>query len=277
MSKLKPRKTARHLAEQRRLRGFEDLSVKDARVVRRLLQESYEEAFNIQQALLPGEPLHLPFAEVCFKFRPAQVVGGDFLDYFQIGPSDWVGLYVGDIVGKGIAAALYSALALGTLRAINKGGESPATVIEFLNRRLGDRHVEQRFCAIQYAVLDGTTRELRFVNAGLNPRPIHITPTGCHELGGGGLPCGIRADVEYDLYTAQLNPGDSVLFSTDGLIEAQDPAGQYFDVRRLLTACEKNRHEPPEILLDRIFEAVDAFAATEIQRDDMTAAVLRLI
>jgi hypothetical protein len=242
----------------------------------RLLQESLEEAFNIQQALLPTGPLHLPFVGICYKFRPASVVSGDFLDYFPIGHDKLVALYLGDIVGKGIAAALYGALAVGTLRAIKKEGESPAAVIEFLNRRLGDRHVTQRFCAVQYAAFDGASRELRFVNAGLSPRPIHITEAGCHELGDGGFPCGIFSDVRYDIYTAQLCAGDTVLFSTDGLIEAEDHAGEQFGIERLFTVCEKSRHESAEILLDRVFQAVDAFTATSIQRDDMTAAALRL-
>lgn len=254
----------------------EAASIKEAKVAEQLLQDSFAEAFSIQQALLPSGPLRLPFVEIWFKFRPALMVSGDFLDYFPIGSQNHAGLYVGDIVGKGLAAALYGALAVGTLRAIHKEGTSPAAVIEFLNRRLGDRHVTQHFCAIQYAVLDGTSRQLRFVNAGNSPRPIHITATGCRELGDGGFPCGMFSDVTYDVYTAQLSVGDTVLFSTDGLIEAEDRTGESFGIERLFEACEKNRHEPTGILLDRVFHAVDVFTETNIQHDDMTAAALRL-
>lgn len=254
----------------------EAASIEETRVAEQLLQDSFAEAFSIQQALLPSGPLRLPFAEIWFKFRPALMVSGDFLDYFPIGPHNFAGLYVGDIVGKGIAAALYGALAVGTLRAIHKEGTSPAAVIEFLNRRLGDRHVTQRFCAIQYAVLDGTSRQLRFVNAGISPRPIHMTAAGCRELGDGGFPCGMFSNVTYDVYAAQLSAGDTVLFSTDGLIEAEDRTGESFGIERLFEVCEKNRLESPGILLDRVFHAVDAFTASDIQHDDMIAAALRL-
>src|SRR5271169_4868544 len=198
---LDPARTAQELPPPLAAQGVEE-----AMAAKRLLHESLEEAVNIQQAMLPSEPLRLPFAGVCFKFRPARVVSGDFLDYFSLEENTHLGLYLGDIVGKGIAAALYGALALGTLRAIKKDGTSPATVIEFLNRRLGDRHMTQRFCAIQYAVLDGTSGELRFCNAGISPRPIHIAESGCRELGDGGFPCGLFRDVRYDVYSAQLNP-----------------------------------------------------------------------
>ena len=252
------------------------MSIEEARVAERLIQDSFVEAIDIQQALLPSGPLCLPFVEICFQFRPALMVSGDFLDYFPIGPHNFAGLYVGDTAGKGIAAALYGALAVGTLRGIHKEGTSPAAVIEFLNRRLGDRHVTRRFCAIQYAVLDGTSRELRFVNAGNSPRPVHITSAGCRELGDGGLPCGMFSNVTYDVYSAQLSVGDTVLFSTDGLVEAEDRAGEPFGIERLFEACEKNRHEPTAILLDRVFRAVDIFTGSGIQHDDMTAAALRL-
>ena len=91
-------------------------------------------------------------------------------------------------------------------------------------------------------------------------------------MGDGGFPCGIFSNVRYDVYTAQLNAGDTVLFSTDGLIEAEDQAEEQFGIERLLAVCEKNRHESAEILLDRVFQSVDAFSATDIQHDDMTVA-----
>lgn len=241
-----------------------------------LYKASLEEAFNIQQAMLPTGPLHLPAVELQFKYRPANIFSGDFLDYFSIGDSNLVGLYLGDVVGKGMPAALYAALAVGTLCGIHKYGEPPDVVLRFLNRRLAVRNVGGRYCAVQYAVLDRTSRQLHFGNAGISPRPIHISEAGSRELGDGGFPCGMFKDVHYDVYSVQLNAGDTVLFSTDGLTEAQDPASEPFGIERLLEICHLNRHESTEILLNRVFEAVDTFTSSDIQRDDMTAAALRL-
>ena len=255
---------------------LEALDLRPAISAEDLYKASLEEAFNIQRAMLPTGPLHLPAVELRFKYRPANIFSGDFLDYFSIGDSHLVGLYLGDVVGKGMPAALYAALAVGTLCGIHKYGETPDVVLRFLNRRLAVRNVGGRYCAVQYAVLDRTSRELRFGNAGISPRPIHISQAGTQELGDGGFPCGMFKDVHYDVYSAQLNAGDTVLFSTDGLTEAQDRSSEPFGVERLIEICHANRGESTEILLDRVFEAVDTFTASNIQRDDMTAAALRL-
>ncbi|HEV2349479.1 MAG TPA: PP2C family protein-serine/threonine phosphatase [Terriglobia bacterium] len=254
---------------------LEALEIEQA-TVETFFKESLEEAFHIQQAMLPAGPLRLPAVEVRYKYRPAHIFSGDFLDYFPIGDSNSLGLYLGDVVGKGMPAALYAALAVGTLCGIHKRDESPDSVLEFLNRRLGVRNVGGRYCSVQYAVMDQKTCQLRFVNAGLNPRPILITAKGCRELGEGGFPCGMFHNVHYDVYSEQLKAGDIVLFSTDGLIEAQDAAGQPFGIERLLQASDASRGEPAEILLNKVFQSVDAFTGAELQRDDMTAAVIKL-
>lgn len=254
---------------------LEALEIEQA-TVETFFKESLEEAFHIQQAMLPTGPLRLPAVEVRYKYRPAHIFSGDFLDYFPIGDSNLLGLYLGDVVGKGMPAALYAALAVGTLCGIHKQGESPDSVLEFLNRRLGVRNVGGRYCSVQYAVVDRATRQLRFVNAGLNPRPILITTEGCRELGEGGFPCGMFNNVRYDVYTEQLKAGDMVLFSTDGLIEAQDRAGEPYGIERLLEASEACRNDPAEILLSKVFHSVDTFTGAEIQRDDMTAAAIKL-
>ncbi|HEV2494795.1 MAG TPA: PP2C family protein-serine/threonine phosphatase [Terriglobia bacterium] len=251
------------------------LSIQQSQVAEKLFEHSLEEAFNIQEAMLPAEPLRLPTVEVRCKFRPAKHVSGDFLDYFQLN-NGLMGLYLGDVVGKGLPAALYGALAVGMLRGINKGGETPAAVLEALNRRLTDRHVLGRYCAVQYAVLDPISCRLNFSNAGLAPLPIRISAAGSQILGDGGFPCGIFKDVRYDVYAAQLTRGDTVLFSTDGLTEAHNYAEEEFGIERLVAACEESQHEPPEVLLERLFLAVDGFAAGAPQHDDMTAAALRL-
>lgn len=251
------------------------LSIQQAQVAEKLFEHSIEEALHIQEAMLAGEPLRLPMVEVRSKFRPAKYVSGDFLDYFQL-TDGLVGLYLGDVVGKGLPAALYGALAVGMLRGINKRDETPATVLEALNRRLTDRHVLGRYCAVQYAVLDPRSYWLHFSNAGLAPRPIRISAAGCQSLGEGGFPCGVFKDARFDVYTARLTGGDSLLFATDGLTEAQNDSEEEFGIDRLIAVCEKNKNEPPETLLERVFLAVDAFAAGVPQHDDMTAAALKL-
>lgn len=239
------------------------------------LKGEIEEARMIQRAMLPVEPLCPPPVELACKCRPAAEVGGDFSDYYWM-LDHRLGFFLGDVVGKGLPAALYGALAVGILRGLKKGGEAPVSVLQMLNRRLLDRQVPGRYCAVQYAVFDPQSRELHFANAGLQPRPVHVSASGGRELGGGGLPCGLFRDVQYDLYSVPLAAGDLVLFSTDGVIEARTPAGEEFGIERLMRVCIDNQREPCVVFLDRVFDAVDAFTEGTPQEDDITAAVLKI-
>lgn len=234
-----------------------------------------EEARAIQQAMLRVEPLRDPPVDLVCKFRPVAEVGGDFLDYFWMADRKLV-FFLGDVAGKGLPAALYGALAVGILRGIKKGGEPPASVIEFLNRRLLDRQVPGRYCAVQYALLDPPSRQLRFVNAGLSPRPLHVSATGCGPIGEGGFPCSLFRDAHYIENTVELAVGDSIVFSTDGLVEAENRDSEAFGIERLCEVCLRNRQEPAGTMLERAFEAVDDFVGGARQHDDMAAAVLHI-
>lgn len=240
----------------------------------RLRERELEEARSLQQAIIQVEPLRAPAIEFASRFRPFVDVGGDFLDYFRLS-DDRLGLYLGDVVGKGLPAAMYAALAVGTMRGIKKTGELPPAVLELLNRRLRMRVPPARYCAVQYAVFDPGSLELWLANAGL-PKPVHIAPNGCCELGEGGLPSGLFPDTHYAQTSVRLKAGDAVLFLTDGILEAQNAAGEEFGNERLLEVCAKLCRESADGLLARLFEAVDAFVAGAQQHDDMTTAVMKL-
>lgn len=239
-----------------------------------VLAYDMEEARNIQQAMVAVEPLKAHPIEFACKFRPVAEVGGDFLDYFWLSDHR-LGFYLGDVVGKGLPAALYAALAVGTLRGINKTGEQPPHVLEQLNERLRMRVVPGRYCAAQYAVFDPPTGELWFANAGL-PRPLHITGTGCRELGEGGLPSGLFAEAHYDRQSARLGGGEAVLFTTDGLLEAHNAAREEFGAERVGQVCDRHSQESADGILAAVFAALDEFVGSARQHDDITVAVLKL-
>jgi len=242
--------------------------------MKQIREQEIEEARILQRAMLPAEPLRSHAVEIANQFRPVAEVGGDFLDYFLLADRT-VGLYLGDVVGKGLAAALYAALAVGTLRGINKTREPPSQVLELFNRRLRMRSMPRRYCAVQYAVFDPETRMLRYANAGL-PGPLHISRRGCQELRLGGLPSGMFDGAQYEMNSVRLEPGDSVLFLTDGLFEALRATEEEFGMDRLMEICAQNHQEPAEALLGRIFTAVDEYVSGHPQQDDMTAALLKL-
>jgi sigma-B regulation protein RsbU (phosphoserine phosphatase) len=240
-----------------------------------LRESELEEARNLQLSLLPNAPLRVSSAEFTSKFKAAAAVGGDFLDYFHLSDNR-IGIYLGDVVGKGLSAAMFAALTVGTLRGIHKTGCPPMTVLSTLNRRLRTRAVPGRYSAVQYAVYDPESRELLYANAGL-PRPIHFSNGKCREVGQGGLPPGLFDEAQYEQYSVILEPGDALLFLTDGLIEAHDPTPlrEEFGSSRVMEICKQNLHSSPDDLLVRLFAAVEEFTGNTAQQDDITAALLR--
>jgi phosphoserine phosphatase RsbU/P len=185
-----------------------------------------------------------------------------------------VGLYLGDVSGKGLPAALYAALAVGTLRGVHKTGTSPHDVLATLNRRLMIRGMPRRHTAIQYAVFDPHSQELRIASAGM-PGPFHLCAGGCHTLDLTGIPPGLFPATSYETLTLRLQPGDSVLFCTDGITDAFDCDEEQFGIERLLELCDANRSLPPVKLLGHIFAAVEDFSRGREQHDDMAAAVFQ--
>jgi len=238
-----------------------------------LRESELEEARSLQLSLLPNAPLRAGSVEFASRFKAAAAVGGDFLDYFHLSDGH-IGIYVGDVVGKGLSAAMYAALTVGTLRGIHKTGCPPMTVLSTLNRRLRTRAVLGRYSAVQYAVYNPETRELLYSNAGL-PRPIHISGSTCCEVGQGGLPSGLFDEAQYDQYSVRLAPGDAVLFLTDGLIEAHDPAREEFGSSRVMEICREYLNSSSDDLLTHLFQAVESFSGDKAPQDDITAALLR--
>lgn len=232
-----------------------------------------EEARAIQQAMVTLEPLERENYEVAVLFRPAAEVGGDFLDYFILSDRR-LAFYVGDVVGKGLAAAMYAALSVGTLRGINKTGARPTDVLEMLNERLRMRVMPGRYCAVQYAVYDPPRRELTFSNAAM-PLPLHVRGSDVRELGGGGLPSGMFGDAHYDMHSVQLAPGEAVLFTTDGLLEATNREGEHFGSERLAEVCAQAAGLNAGGLMRRVLEEALRFADGSPQTDDMTVLVLK--
>jgi sigma-B regulation protein RsbU (phosphoserine phosphatase) len=243
----------------------------ELQAIEKLREEELEEARAIQSVMLPSESLHAGAVMISHEFQPIAAVGGDFLDYFELTDSR-IGLYLGDVSGKGLPAALYAALAVGTLRGVHKTGTSPHDVLATLNRRLMIRGMPRRHTAIQYALFDPLSHELQIASAGM-PGPLHLCANGCRILELAGIPPGLFAATSYETVTLQLQPGDSVLFCTDGITDAFDHGGEQFGIERLQELCDAHRPVSPTELLGRVFAAVGNFSHGREQHDDMAAAV----
>lgn len=237
-------------------------------------EEELVEARAIQSVIMPAESLRAGGVTISHAFQPVIAVGGDFLDYFKLSDES-IGLYLGDVSGKGLPAALYAALAVGTLRGVHKTGTSPSDVLATMNRRLMIRGVPRRFSAIQYALFDPHTLNMHIASAGM-PGPFYIFENGCRMLELGGIPPGLLPGTSYEMLTLPMRPGDSVLFCTDGITEAFSANGEQFGVERLREVCGPKHLAPESDLLSRVFSAVQTFSGWSEQQDDMAAALFHL-
>lgn len=240
--------------------------------VEKLREQELEEARAIQGVMLPAQPLRTFYVTISHEFQPAAEVGGDYLDYFLL-PDGTIGLYLGDVSGKGLPAALYAALAVGTLRSVHKTGQTPARVLSVLNERLLLRGIPGRHSAIQYAIVDSLRAPIRIVSTGM-PGPLLIRGGECRVLQLAGIPPGLFSGITYDEFTLDLIPGDSLVFCTFGLTAARNLRDEEFELDGIKDICLKHAADSPIDLLNHLFSAIQDFSRDCRQWDDMTAAVL---
>ncbi|HLN30279.1 MAG TPA: PP2C family protein-serine/threonine phosphatase [Gemmataceae bacterium] len=241
----------------------------------RICDEYEREARLIQSSLVPTKGLCHQSAEIAFRYIPFSDVGGDFADFFLL-PDGFIGIYLGDVVGKGLPAAMYGALVMGILRGVHKSGTDTARVLTLLNSRLMQRPISGRFCSTLYALFNPATRELIFSNAGM-PLPLLASPAMCRQLGDGGLPTAMFPDSTYERHVVQLSPGDCILFATDGLHELRSPGGVEFCTAQLKDVWAPCWRKSATEALDVLFDRKLAFSDGNAPHDDITAVVLKVL
>jgi phosphoserine phosphatase RsbU/P len=251
------------------------MTLEEVHAFEKIRQEELEEARALQSMMMPAASLRTGLVVVSHECQPVATVGGDFLDYFEL-TDGTVGIYLGDVCGKGLPAALYAALAVGTLRGVHKTGQMPDAVVSLLNKRLLIRGTPRRHCALQYAVFGPEDCGMRITSAGM-PTPLHLSMRDhCRALDLGGMPPGLFATAKYETSSIRLERGDSVLFFTDGITDARNARDEEFGSKRLLALCEAHRDLSPNELLEEIFSCIGSFTKGQEQYDDMAAAVIRV-
>ena len=233
-----------------------------------------DEAREIQLSLLPAATLEDRACEIAYRFSPFAEVGGDFADFFHL-PDGQIGIYLGDVVGKGLPAAMYAALVMGMLRGIHKTGLDTTSALNLLNKRLLVRPVAGRYAATLYAVFDPASLRLNFSNAGI-PYPLLVSASGCTMLVCGGFPSGLLPGATYEGCSVQLSPGDAVLFATDGLHDLRDEHNNDFSWDKLHEIWAQCHCQSAHDSLDRLFAQAARFSQNGCQDDDVTAVVLKV-
>lgn len=237
------------------------------------LDKELRTAGEVQRALVPRTARSGAFCEWIGDSVPSRAIGGDFFEFIEL-PTGAVGMVLGDVSGKGPAAALLAALVQGMFAVEASTGDSPAAVISRINARLAARHLESRFVTLVYAVLTGDGC-LQYANAGHNP-PMLLSRDGLRALDAGGTVLGWLPTTAYRDETVVLQPGDTLVMFTDGVTEARDGEGNEFGDERLAATLRAHASASPAALLDQIFADVHAFSAGAEQNDDMTVVVTKL-
>jgi len=245
------------------------------------LEKELRFAQRVQAALLPTElPKRMKNVDVAGRFAPAREVGGDLYDYLAPEPNS-LAIAVGDVSGKGVPAALYSAFAGELIRsrtfrrryAPDRFG--PAGVLASTNTILYERQLEEYYCTLCYAVFDFKRRTVTLANSGL-PYPIRCSGDTVGQIELPGVPLGSFAGSTYDEVSFDLAPGDLFVFCSDGVFEANDALGREFGAERLLQVVADVRTRSAREIVDAIFGAVQDFRADTPPNDDMTAVAVRI-
>ncbi|MEO7836853.1 MAG: SpoIIE family protein phosphatase [Acidimicrobiales bacterium] len=242
--------------------------------------ELRELAATLQASLLPPRPPEVPGMEVATRYRPADrnlAVGGDFFDVFRFGTNSW-GLVIGDVCGKGAAAAALTALTRYTLRAAALHHDKPSEVLlELNNAVLAEPDADSRFCSVVYGrlELDRCGAWVTLASGG-HPRPIVVRRAGWLDVRGqAGSLIGLFDNPELSDDVVGLGPGDALVMCTDGITEARNMAGEMFGEDRLSALLIDCAGHGADSIAGRIVEDCLAFAGGTVH-DDIAVLVVRV-
>ena len=263
------------------------VAIENARLYERIrsnekrLEKEIRFAQRVQAGLLPMElPKRMKGIDVAARLEPARGLGGDFYDFLAPEPNSLV-VAVGDVSGKGVAAALYSAFAGELVRSRTFRRRyaperfTPAGVLMSSNTILYERQLEEYYCTLCYALFDIKRRIVTLANSGL-PYPVRCSGDVISQVEIPGVPLGLFAGSTYDEVSFDLVPGDVYIFCSDGVYDANDWRGNEFGLERLLEVVRETRRLSAREIVDTIFTAVHTFRGDTAPNDDMTAVALRI-
>jgi sigma-B regulation protein RsbU (phosphoserine phosphatase) len=239
---------------------------------RQRIEQELRIARQIQASLLPRSLPASGWFRATAASIPSLEVGGDYVDVRQIKDTCWAAVMV-DVSGKGVGAAILASLLQGMFLASPYSRLSIEEMVGRVNRYLNDRTGGDQYATAFYSTLerDGC---LHWVNAG-HPPPVLLRGSGKLEaLPANGTPLGMLEEGQYTVEETQLEPDDRIVIYTDGLTEAQNPAGEYFGLKRLRETVLAHSGEDCQALHASVLATLEAFTQGAPQRDDVTLAVI---
>jgi sigma-B regulation protein RsbU (phosphoserine phosphatase) len=250
-------------------RLYEQLAKEEAR-----LERDLQAAKRIQGALLRPVPSEDYGVDLVARYLSAREVCGDLYEFLRYGPQQ-LGIALGDVSGKGTAAALYGAVAIGIMRSLAPQKLQPAAMLKQMNQLVGERRIEGRFMTACFATWQKGRQKLRVANAGQS-QPLLYKDGRCGKIELTGFPLGIFEEATYDEWGVTLEPGNILVFHSDGIAESMSGEGQFFGNTRLRELIEKHHELTAAELADTILNEVDWFTQSAPLSDDRTLVVMKV-
>lgn len=245
-------------------------------IERQKLEKELEIARSIQVNLLPKEFPALPGVTFSALSLPARKVGGDFYDFVDF-EDGRVAIVIADVSGKGIPAAILTATIRSSVRLeTQRAGTQPVNeIVSAINRWTCRDASNNMFVTMAYAVYDPRTKTIEYTNAG-HCFPLVFKPDGQYRaLDKGGCFLGIMEQLDYECERFEIEPGDTLIFYTDGLTDSHNADNQILGTEQLIEVIRKNLTLPAEELRDEIYEATLEFRRGQEQFDDLTLLVAK--
>lgn len=239
------------------------------------LERDLAMAREVQLRLLPpAKPQHKR-AEFAARFLPARTIGGDLYDFLQYDP-DRSAIALGDVSGKAAPAALYAALVSGIMRSVANQHLSPSEMLRTLNDALQERKLDSQYVTMLFGVWNDENLTIQIANGG-SVQPLFCRGEEIETIRAEGFPLGMFPNATWEEFSIATQPGDSVVFFSDGIVDAQNAAGEMFGNDRLIATVKKHQHKSASRLAESILTDVGRFQGKRDRFDDETVVVLRVI
>lgn len=251
----------------------EELLEKDRRI-----QKELQLANAIQSSLFPINLPQVPGVTVAATAVSANEVGGDYLDLF-VTKYNKLGIAIGDVMGKGVPAALFVAMTYAFVRNYALELDEPNALVNRVNRGLFPQlELTQQFITFFYGIYDPESRNMVYTNAGHNPPLVYRAATGeCESLPVRDFIMGGMLEAQYRVGVFSLNPGDVVLFYTDGLKEGRNSAKEQFGMNRIVGCIKENHIYDPASIQEILSYEFAEFLDGEPPYDDVTMVVIKIL
>jgi sigma-B regulation protein RsbU (phosphoserine phosphatase) len=238
------------------------------------LERDIAMAREVQLRLLPTTPPVHKHAEFAVSFLPARAIGGDLYDFLEYTP-DQTAVVLGDVSGKAAPAALFAALVSGIMRSAAQQKLAPAAMLAALNDALQERKLDSQYVVMLYALWNDENRTLQVANSGA-VQPIFCRAGESITVKAEGFPLGMFPNATYEEFNVATQPGDAVVFVSDGILDAENEKGEMYGEERLASLLCSSRELPAQHIASAILSDVTQFQGAQDRFDDETIIVLRV-